>query len=122
MVVGVWCGVGVEEGVVEVVGDQFLQSLLMNIVFKYWQIVQVRVNVVYQYMVVVEYQMLWGDGSSQQFVIVMYVFGGVFGGDMFKNYFQVGQVLVQGFYYCFNKVCFVIENINFGVSDFVVNE
>lgn len=62
----------------------------MNIAFKYRQTVQVRANAAHQHMVAVEHQMLRGDGSSQQFITVTHVLGGVFGGDMFKNHFQAG--------------------------------
>ena len=94
----------------------------MNIAFKYRQTVQVRANAAHQHMVAVEHQMLRGDGSSQQFITVTHVLGGVFGGDMFKNHFQAGQALAQGLHHRLNKARFTIENINLGVSDFAVNE
>ena len=89
---GVWGAVGAQEEFVAAAGGHLHQRLAVLFALEHGQAVVVRADAAGKDGVAVEQQVLRRDGGTDKAVGLAHVVGGFFGGDVFEDDFQLGEI------------------------------
>ena len=116
-------GVGAEEEFVRLLaGNGSDQCLTVGFAFEYGQAEMMGAHAADQEVVAVEQEVLRGHGGGNVVACFQNQAGGFGGGDVLKHDFEIRYLRQNGFHYALDKGGFAVENVDFGIGYFAVNE
>ena len=120
---GVRRGVGTEEEFVRLLaGNGGNQCLTVGLAFEYGQAEMMGAHAADQEVVTVEQEVLRGHGGGNVVACFQNQAGGFGGGDVFEHDFEIWHLCQNGFHHAPDKGGFAVEDVDFGVGYFAVNE
>ena len=119
---GVGGAVGAQEEFAAAAGGHLHQRLAVLFALEHGQAVVVRANATGKDGVAVEQQVLRRDGGTDKAVGLAHVVGGFFGGDVFEDDFQLGEVAAQRDELLVDKGGLAVEQVDVAAGDFAVDE